>query len=97
MPIKRCGKCGKLSRSVCACYSTTARGYGGRWPAIRAKVLALQPECQVCGATATQVDHIWPKVAGGTDDSWNLRALCGPCHWRKTAQDRKRHKKTAPR
>jgi hypothetical protein len=39
---------------------------------------------------ATEVDHIVPKVYGGTDDAANLRSLCGWHHRLKTAtQDRR--------
>jgi hypothetical protein len=30
----------------------------------------------VCGAPATEVDHIRPVSVGGTDDPANLRAVC---------------------
>lgn len=37
--------------------------------------------CEECGdATATEVDHIWPKSWGGQDDLENLRATCLPCN-----------------
>ena len=34
---------------------------------------------------ATDVDHILPKAAGGTNDEINLQALCHVCHSKKTA------------
>jgi len=34
---------------------------------------------------ATEVDHIVPLRAGGTNDAENLQALCKSCHSRKTA------------
>lgn len=37
-------------------------------------------ECASCGATATEADHKWPRVAGGTDDFENLQALCRHCN-----------------
>lgn len=43
--------------------------------------------CQVCGAPATDVDHIVPRSAGGTDHPLNLQALCGNHHRRKTGRD----------
>lgn len=33
-------------------------------------------KCQLCGVTATEVDHI----RGNSDDPSNLRAICGPCN-----------------
>jgi len=41
--------------------------------------------CQACGASAPagaelHVDHILPKSKGGTNDRWNLQALCRPCN-----------------
>jgi 5-methylcytosine-specific restriction enzyme A len=42
--------------------------------------------CQTCGATATTVDHITPRSAGGTDDPSNLRALCTACHLTRSGQ-----------
>jgi Zierdtviridae HNH endonuclease len=32
--------------------------------------------CVVCGAPATEVDHIEAVSVGGTDDPANLRAVC---------------------
>lgn len=37
--------------------------------------------CQICGtAPATEVDHKWPKSAGGKDDASNLQAACKFCN-----------------
>lgn len=37
--------------------------------------------CEECHkATATEVDHIWPRSWGGQDDLSNLRATCLPCN-----------------
>ena len=54
---------------------------------MRKRVLAEERECRLCGADATQVDHITPKARGGSDERWNLRALCVPCHRAKTSLD----------
>jgi 5-methylcytosine-specific restriction protein A len=40
----------------------------------------------VCVGRATEVDHIIQPEAGGTSDLGNLRAVCGPCHRRRTGQ-----------
>ncbi|HCB34739.1 MAG TPA: HNH endonuclease [Acidimicrobiaceae bacterium] len=34
----------------------------------------------VCAGEATEVDHIKPVTAGGSDDLDNLQAACGPCN-----------------
>jgi 5-methylcytosine-specific restriction protein A len=52
-------------------------------------VLRAQPACVVCGAPATDVDHITPKRLGGRDDMANLQALCHSCHTRKTMRERR--------
>jgi 5-methylcytosine-specific restriction protein A len=49
--------------------------------------------CQLCGVVKLprflDVDHIMPRIAGGTDDPSNLRTLCRPCHKaRRTGQPR---------
>lgn len=68
--------------------SAHARGYGAHWRKLRALVLARQPLCSSCQRRAsTQVDHIVPKAAGGTDEEHNLRGVCGDCHAAKTARE----------
>lgn len=63
------------------------KGYGRRWQKLRRVILARDLYlCQACRrATATDVDHITPKVQGGTDEAENLQSLCHACHSRKTA------------
>jgi 5-methylcytosine-specific restriction endonuclease McrA len=69
------------------------RGYGAEWRRLRAVILKRDEGlCQAClraGRTtvATQVDHVIPKAAGGTDDPSNLRALCRPCHEEKSRRE----------
>lgn len=63
------------------------RGLAGEdlpWPILRAVVL-LRDEftCAICGAYATQADHIFPQCYGGSDHPLNLQALCRPCNQRK--------------
>jgi 5-methylcytosine-specific restriction enzyme A len=66
--------------------------YGGSWPVIRKEVLERDRfECQlrfpvICFGRATQVDHIVRPEEGGTNDLANLRAVCKPCHARRTGQ-----------
>ncbi len=57
------------------------------WRAIRAAQLAAFPWCQECGLVpATDVHHVIPRSAGGTDEPGNLMSLCGPCHHRITGR-----------
>jgi 5-methylcytosine-specific restriction protein A len=56
-------------------------------------VLAQQPFCVACQrvgrvALATDVDHIVPLSAGGTNAADNLQPLCHSCHSRKTSGGR---------
>lgn len=53
------------------------------WPQTRRLVLARDHgRCVFCGAPATDVDHIDDPNDHRTS---NLRALCQPCHMRRTA------------
>lgn len=37
--------------------------------------------CEMCSeAPAVEVDHIWPKSLGGSDQRYNLRSACRPCN-----------------
>jgi 5-methylcytosine-specific restriction protein A len=65
------------------------RGYDARWERTRAAFLAEHPDCETCGAPATDVDHRdgqGPLGPRGHDFS-NLRALCHSCHSERTARD----------
>lgn len=71
------------------------RGYDAAWRRLRRMVLARHPLCaDVYGVhaehgetvLATDVDHIVPRSAGGTDTFENLQSLCQSCHSRKTAE-----------
>lgn len=73
--------------------SAAERGYGARWRRRRARFLAANPVCVLCGATSEVPDH-WPLtrrelVARGVADpdaDRRLRALCTRCHNRETAR-----------
>lgn len=66
--------------------TTTERGYGWQWQKLRKLVLQRDAYlCQECYRNkkltpATDVDHITPKSAGGTDCESNLQSLCKKCH-----------------
>lgn len=65
--------------------SAHARGYDRRWRRFRRIILRERPLCEDCGAPATEVDHRVAINRGGEKyDRANLRALCKPCHSRKT-------------
>jgi 5-methylcytosine-specific restriction enzyme A len=64
--------------------SPSKRGYGRNWQAKRAMYLKAHPNCVECGQPATEVDHIIPLAAGGTNEWVNLNSMCKPCHSRKT-------------
>ena len=69
------------------------RGYGSEWRKLRARILERdQGLCQACAKAgrvmvATQVDHVVPKSAGGTDDPANLASICKPCHDEKSRRE----------
>jgi len=72
--------------------SASSRGYGATWRRIREQVLAEQPLCAECErrgklTPATEVDHVTPKVQGGSDARENLQGLCRHHHARKTAAE----------
>ena len=43
--------------------------------------------CQSCGRIGTEVDHIVPLWAGGSDDEINKQLLCDACHDVKTKRE----------
>ncbi|MBS3885607.1 MAG: HNH endonuclease [Dethiobacter sp.] len=55
-------------------------GYGTDYKRVRRQVLREEPQCALCGSTASTVDHILPVSRGGGHERTNLRALCKPCH-----------------
>lgn len=64
------------------------RGYGSGWDKLRLRVLLDEPLCYLCkAAPSTTVDHVIPKVQGGTDDRANLRGACSACQQSKAARE----------
>lgn len=72
--------------------SASERGYDARWRRLRLAFLLQHPLCEECQrqgrlVAATDVDHIIPRRQGGSDEAYNLQALCHECHSRKTATE----------
>ncbi len=73
--------------------NSTERGYGSDWQRLRLAFLQQHPLCQDCQAVgrtaaASEVHHV-QKVSAAPElrlDWDNLRALCKPCHNRRTAR-----------
>lgn len=58
------------------------------WSRLRETVMRRDGHrCRIGGPSclgfALEVDHIIPRIAGGTDAPSNLRAVCKPCHKRR--------------
>jgi len=58
-----------------------------KWKKLRNEILSANPFCVECGERATEIDHL---AAVEVDHPLffargNLRAMCKPCHSRKTA------------
>lgn len=58
-----------------------------RWEVLR----RAMGRCEACGISsqerALEVDHIVPRSQGGTNDLWNLQALCSLCNVQKLDRD----------
>jgi len=52
-------------------------------PEVLAELESKQQDCGRCGhsrGTLFRVEHIVPRMKGGTDDLSNLRLICAECH-----------------
>ena len=92
-----CSACGPRRRAPATSDrgpgKTAERGYGGAWQRLRLRKLRQHPLCEECQShgritAATDVDHILPKAAGGSDEDGNLQCLCHECHSRKSRRER---------
>jgi 5-methylcytosine-specific restriction protein A len=101
MVARRCLDCGVIHRNPSRCDrcesaanirrgSSTQRGYGSDWRALRRRVLDAWTASYgaVCpgwnrpshAAERLTVDHVQPKAKGGTNDLSNLSVLCTSCN-----------------
>lgn len=88
----RCERCRatKQQRRDVARGNSAARGYGHAHRVRRSVVLLRDRNvCHWCQGDATTVDHVVPKVLGGTDDLTNLVAACRSCNSSRTARTRR--------
>jgi len=72
--------------------SACKRGYDRQWRKRRLLFLNEHPCCIHCQKKgfyepATEVDHIKPLHAGGSNEDNNLQPLCHSCHSSKTARE----------
>jgi 5-methylcytosine-specific restriction endonuclease McrA len=81
-----CLGCGRLIASGSRCPACRVpRKRGRAWRRTRERVFARYGRvCHVCGAPATEIDHLISLAAGGGDLLANLRPACARCNrgWR---------------
>jgi 5-methylcytosine-specific restriction enzyme A len=66
------------------------------WLQIRARVLARDPICKICGVrTSTHCDHIEAKTDAHAED--RLQGVCGPCHDQKSSREGNDAQRANPR
>lgn len=87
------GRCAAHAHALDSRLSARDRGYDSRWEKIRAAHLRDEPLCRMhlsnedFPVPATEVDHIVPRVDGGSDEDSNLQSLCKSCHSSKTRRE----------
>lgn len=69
---------------------------GQAWCHMRQLIFERDGSVCLCGATADTIDHIIPRVDGGTNEPINLRPLCGPCNYRSGALYMATYRDTRP-
>jgi 5-methylcytosine-specific restriction protein A len=93
---KYCAVHAKHAASIYEAQRGTAagRGYDYRWMKISRAVLEEEPICcdpfrVGCRNRSSHTDHIVPRRQGGSDERFNLQALCSGCHSAKTLLEQK--------
>lgn len=84
------------------CPAHALKGWGPRpamgpgWGGLRARVLAEEPTCRVCGGEpSVSVDHIRARAFGGSDERANLQGIGARCKRLKDLADRTTGKRRA--
>ncbi|MGE0229944.1 MAG: HNH endonuclease [Dehalococcoidia bacterium] len=72
----------------CAAHALRRNGSTRASRRLRQQVLLEEPACRLCGAPASEVDHVIPLAFGGLDVRSNAQGLCHACHVSKSAQER---------
>jgi 5-methylcytosine-specific restriction enzyme A len=98
-PCLDCGKPFEPRRGVARCavhqpvYERTRERplQSPAWMRLRDEKLKVNPDCEDCGAPATQVQHLNPRSMGGPllPPLSGLRSLCTSCHSRWTQRERR--------
>ncbi len=66
------------------------------WRAIRAKVLARDPTCKICGVRpSSHCDHIKAKTDDHAED--RLQGVCAECHMQKSSREGNDAQRANPR
>ncbi|XIG78765.1 endonuclease [Streptomyces sp. SGAir0957] len=66
------------------------------WAKIRARILARDPICKMCGVRPSAFcDHIVAKADDHSDSG--LQGLCGPCHDQKSSREGNEAQRANPR
>lgn len=81
-PTHAAARASKLQEKERRRGSASARGYDVKWRRTRARFLADNPDCAICGQLATDVHHLDGKGPLGElgHEPANLQALCHSHH-----------------